>query len=186
MESRTHARRLAARLDDKRGDNNSYGPREPHFSRKTYIQQDICSAPLPFADKSVDFIVCSHTLEDIRDPVFVCKEMVRVAKRGYLECPSRTVESSMSPVRPNVIGSPHHRWFVEIDGNVVTFMHKSGIIYAEKHHLPQKFGNALRPGLRVVGLFWEGSFEFAERFFLNGSFSENQLEFVERVGGEKD
>src|SRR5262245_49885274 len=70
------------------------GSRE-YFTRDTWIQRDICShTPFPFTDKQIDFVICSHTLEDIRDPLFVCAEMIRIAKRGYIEVPSRLVESS--------------------------------------------------------------------------------------------
>jgi len=42
--------------------------------------------------KEVDFVSCSHVLEDLRDPIRVCEEIVRVGKRGYIEVPSKTAE----------------------------------------------------------------------------------------------
>jgi hypothetical protein len=69
------------------------GPQE-YFSKQSWCQRDICSrVPYPFADKSIDFVICSHVLEDIRDPLWVCAEMVRIGKRGYIEVPSRVAES---------------------------------------------------------------------------------------------
>src|SRR3712207_3406144 len=57
------------------------GPLPERFSADTWILRDIWDRePYPFADKEHDFVVCSHTLEDVRDPVFVCREMVRIAK----------------------------------------------------------------------------------------------------------
>ena len=60
------------------------GPDGPErFSADTWVQRDICDRePYPFEDEQFDFVVCSHTLEDVRDPIWVCDEMVRVAKRG--------------------------------------------------------------------------------------------------------
>jgi len=56
------------------------------FGPETWIVRDICARePFPFADGEVDFVVCSHTLEDIRDPLWVCSELTRVAKAGYIE-----------------------------------------------------------------------------------------------------
>ncbi len=74
------------------------------FSAKTFLQMDICQTPWPFADKQFDFVMCAHTLEDLRDPIAVCREMVRVAKAGYIEVPSRLVESTKGIERPFYCG----------------------------------------------------------------------------------
>lgn len=42
---------------------------------------------LPFATKSIDFVYCSHVLEHAAEPLMVCREIVRVGKRGYIETP---------------------------------------------------------------------------------------------------
>jgi hypothetical protein len=50
---------------------------------------DICFPEIwsHFRDKEFDFVVCSHVLEDVRDPIFVCSQIQRVAKAGYIETP---------------------------------------------------------------------------------------------------
>ena len=53
---------------------------------------DIDHEPNPATDKFFDFVYCRHTLEDIQNPLFVFQELVRVAKRGYIETPSPLVE----------------------------------------------------------------------------------------------
>src|SRR4051794_26446337 len=66
-----------------RGYLGHYGPMPERFSKDTWIVRDICDRePYPFCDKELDFVVCSQTLEDVRDPVWVCSEMVRIAKAG--------------------------------------------------------------------------------------------------------
>lgn len=43
---------------------------------------------LPFKDKAFDFVIASHVLEHISDPVTFFKEIQRVGKAGYIETPS--------------------------------------------------------------------------------------------------
>src|SRR3712207_5994257 len=55
------------------------------FSPDTWVQRDICDhEPWPFADGQFAFALCGHTLEDVRDPVWVCSELQRVARAGYI------------------------------------------------------------------------------------------------------
>ena len=77
------------------GGKPSQGGDKEWFTKDTWIQRDMCErAPWPFSDQQFDFVICSHTLEDIRDPLWVCTEMIRVGKRGYIEVPSRAWELS--------------------------------------------------------------------------------------------
>src|SRR5688572_5342175 len=99
------------------------GTRE-YFSAETWIQRDICErTPFPFVDKEIDFAICSHTLEDVRDPLWVCSEMIRVAKRGYIEVPSRVAESCRG-VESGQVGWSHHRWLIEIRDRRISFLMK--------------------------------------------------------------
>src|SRR5947199_219349 len=66
----------------------SQGGDVERFCKDTWVQRDICHHdPWPFRDKQFDFVICSHTLEDVRDPLWVCSELFRVGKRGYIEVP---------------------------------------------------------------------------------------------------
>lgn len=42
---------------------------------------------MPFKDQAFDFVIASHIAEHVDDPETFCKELVRVAARGYLETP---------------------------------------------------------------------------------------------------
>lgn len=47
----------------------------------------------PFADGEFDYVICSHVIEHVADPVSFMKEVFRVGKgRGYLEYPLITYE----------------------------------------------------------------------------------------------
>lgn len=45
---------------------------------------------LPFSVNQFDFAYCSHVLEHVPNPGAACKEIMRIAKRGYIETPTRT------------------------------------------------------------------------------------------------
>ncbi len=146
-----------------------YGEAEnERFTEKTWVQQDICT-PWPFEDGQFDFAVCSHTLEDVRDPVFVCKELQRVAKAGYLEVPSR-IEEHMTGIHGPWPGWAHHRWVCEIDEAAITFVHKS-------HAMPSIPHSPLPPERRVQWLWWEGGFAYRERILR--SIEEHDAYFAE-------
>ena len=49
---------------------------------------DIDYEPIPFPPNQFDFVHCRHTVEDIQNPLFVCQELFRIAKDGYIEHPS--------------------------------------------------------------------------------------------------
>jgi len=138
------------------------GDRE-FFTEETWIQRDICEkTPFPFADKEIDFVTCSHTLEDVRDPLWVCSEMIRVAKRGYIEMPSRVAESSRG-VEPNQVGWTHHRWLAEIEGDQVRFLMKYHMIHSNwRFSLPASYMKRLPEERHVQWLFWDDSFAFSE------------------------
>lgn len=92
------------------------GPGEIMFTKESYVSHDICSRePFPFKDKEFDFSTCSHVLEDIRDPLWVCSEIMRVSKAGYIEVPSKLYETTFNLEINNLAGASHHRWLVDLD-----------------------------------------------------------------------
>ncbi|MBY0369214.1 class I SAM-dependent methyltransferase [bacterium] len=145
------------------------GDEAERFSEQTYVQRDICGPdPWPFEDKQFDFAICSHTLEDIRDPIFVCRELNRVAKAGYIEVPSRLVESTRGVERPFFCGYYHHRWLCEIDENRIEFLFKPAMIHAYRQfHFRKPFYRKINPTLDASWLFWKNSFQYRERVIID-------------------
>ncbi len=163
------------------------GSSEERFSTRTWVQRDMCErVPWPFADGQFDFAVCSHTLEDVRDPVWVCGELVRVAKAGYVEVPSRLEEQAYGVQGPWV-GWGHHHWLVDITPGAIEFVFKHHVVHGDpRAHFPEGFAQGLSAEERVQQLWWEGGFEFAERIFtdaegLDGYLREFVAENVRRV-----
>lgn len=142
----------------------SQGGDREWFSKDTWVRRDICARePWPFADKQFDFVVCSHTLEDVRDPLWVCSELMRVGKRGYIETPSRLQESCRGLEQPNLVGLSHHRWFVEMGPGRATFMMKYHFVHGSfRFGFPARFAKTLQPEERIACLWWEGGFETSE------------------------
>ncbi|MGH2953233.1 MAG: class I SAM-dependent methyltransferase [Solirubrobacterales bacterium] len=150
------------------------------FDASTWVIRDMCDhEPWPFADDQFDFAVCSHTLEDIRDPVWVCRELIRVARAGYVEVPSRLEEQSYG-LCGEFVGWPHHRWLVDVVGDRVGFVVKPAILpIDERYFFPEGFVDGLESEERVQRLFWEGGFEYRERIFTKpGDFSDYLSGFV--------
>jgi hypothetical protein len=147
-----------------------YGPSRPaqggrveYFTKESWFQRDICHKdPFPFSDKEIDFIVCSHTLEDIRDPLWVCSEMIRVGKAGYIEVPSRLAESSRG-VEPGQVGWSHHRWLIDIDDSSLRFLMKYHLIHSHwRFSFPRRFLRSVPEERTVSWLFWQDSFKYSE------------------------
>src|SRR4051794_8143444 len=122
------------------------------FSEATWVQRDICDhEPWPFADRQFDFAICSHTLEDIRDPIWVCSELQRVARAGYIEVPSRLEEQTHGFEGPWT-GWSHHRWITEQSGDgTLEFTFKPHLVHGGSHvSLPAAVQQGLTPQQRVL------------------------------------
>jgi hypothetical protein len=148
------------------------------FSKATWIQRDICGRePWPFPDKHFDFVICSHTLEDIRDPLWVCSELIRVGKAGYIEVPSRLFESTLGVERSNTAGLSHHRWLIDIDGNEIRFLQKYHFIHSHwRYNLPNEYLRSQKPEAAVQWLWWKGTFRFSEVTIVGLADQERELQ----------
>ena len=145
-------------------------PAEERFTADTWVCHDICARePFPFDDDAFDFVVCSHTLEDVRDPVWVAGELSRIGRAGYVEVPSRLQEQSWGVNGPYV-GWSHHHWLIDVDqaAEHIDFVFK---LHALHHPGPTgwafsaRFAEALSERERVSTLWWDGAFSARERFF---------------------
>lgn len=100
---------------------------------------NINDEPLPFPDKSFDFVYCRHTLEDLWNPFLICKEMSRVAKAGYIETPSPMAElgrgvdgvcegGQFDAKHPPWRGYYHHQFIVWEHQGVLCFVRKYPLV----------------------------------------------------------
>lgn len=140
-----------------------YAPPAEHW-----FVHDICSSdPFPFPDKFFDFVLCSHTLEDVRDPVRVCRELSRVGKAGYVETPSPLVELTrgMDPTGRRWVGYSHHRWLVDVqDGELVLLFKPHFLRASRRFHFPPRYAERWnREGRAYTLLLWTGELRAREK-----------------------
>ena len=76
---------------------------------KAFVVADACA--MPFKDKIIDFAICSHIAEHIEDLEKFFLELIRIAKKGYLETPSKIAEILRH--------APNHRWLIYKKGNKI-------------------------------------------------------------------
>ena len=150
------------------------------FSRGSWHVQDICEGEWPWPDGFFDFSVCSHTLEDVRDPLVVCRELARISTRGYVEVPSRDREIYVKVrfARPRMalgklpeIGFPHHRWFCELESGRLRFLRKGlDVALRPDFYITRgELGRKLTEAESGIGLFWEESLSAEEVIEIDGS-----------------
>lgn len=64
---------------------------------------------LPFKEGAFAYIICSHILEHMDDPVLFAGELSRVGKAGYIQSPSEIAE--------RLFHWSFHRWYVNLVGD---------------------------------------------------------------------
>ena len=130
---------------------------DERFSADTWTMADACVAPWPFPDKYFDYSFCSHTLEDVRDPLVICKELVIFVK-------SRFFGLNVALGRIPEIGHEHHRWFVEVVENHVVFTAKDFRLMKHRGSIITRsdIGRKLNEIESGTYLFWENDFTYEE------------------------
>ena len=152
-------------------------PEKERFSEATWTIGDICDKdPWPYADDQFDFAICSQTLEDVRDPVGVCRELNRVAKAGYIEVPTRLAEQCAGVEGGEWSGWSHHHWICDFEDGGIVFTFKHHVVHRSKNHLPGSVGARLTPEERSQGFFWTGRFPYRERILFVPEELEAELE----------
>ena len=167
-----------------------YGEPDPEperFTADTWVEWDICDrTPWPFDDASFDYAICSHTLEDVRDPVWVCSELNRVAKAGYIEVPAR-VEEQTKGIHGAWVGWSHHHWLVDVDPGraAIQFVFKPHLLHEHPEFwVSLDWTLGLDAVDRVSRLFWDGSFSYRERIFFEPDELHRYLEETVEQAGE--
>jgi hypothetical protein len=160
-----------------RGVMGGYGPEPERFSAETWTERDICARePWPYEDGYFDFALCVTTLEDIRDPIWVCSELSRVANAGYVEVPTLFAELIYNVEGNGTwLGHEHHRWLVEPQDGGLVFTHKPHSLHPDwRVRVLPRWAESMTLEDRLLGLFWEGELPARERVVI-GPFPTDEL-----------
>lgn len=155
---------------DKRRVDHYRGTVEEQFTRSSWLPMDVCDTPWDWPNDFFDYVWCCQVVEDIRDPIGVCREMMRVGQAGFISTVHRSYESTVVQA-DGVVGYHHHRWLVEVVNDVLTFTWKSPILHVNP---------AMRPAHSTDWLLhigWHRDFEVAEQFV--GGDSGQRLELTQ-------
>ncbi|MBW4551316.1 MAG: class I SAM-dependent methyltransferase [Aphanocapsa sp. GSE-SYN-MK-11-07L] len=144
----------------------------PNLADKKTHYLDLNKDSLPYAEKSVDFVYYRHTLEDIYNPFWLCQEMQRIAKAGYIETQSPVAEfcrgiDGNNDDFPPWRGCMHHRYFVWNDQGILTFLPKYPIV---------EYLNFGEEENEIVDLLNSSSMYWNTHFFWNESIELKRLE----------
>jgi len=116
-----------------------------HPSSLQYTQLDLCACrEWPFRDDQFDLGLCSHCLEDLRDPLPAVHELSRVCRQVLIVVPSRLFEQTRGVDHPRYCGFPHHPWIVEYRDGKVMFRRKTPALMLPACHLVCPIGKTLR------------------------------------------
>jgi hypothetical protein len=156
---------------DTRGPDGSHGEVRERFTARTWVTRDACDrTPWPFRDNQFDVAVCVMTLADLRDPIWVCSELSRVAKSGYVEVPtivSELLQHEGDDAGGQHLGYAHRRWFVQMEGGELVFVHKAHDIHHDwSLRISQRWQERMTVADERQGLFWEGALPARERLLL--------------------
>ena len=127
-----------------------------YYKDKKFIQ--LKEKKLPFKDNEFDFIITSHVLEHVEDPIFFLNEIQRVSsKGGYIEVPTKLEDNF-------VFENKHdHLWHLDFDDDENKLMISKKINYFEPvltvssiKMLHKYFRKSL-----VLELYWENEINFS-------------------------
>lgn len=95
---------------------------EPTKHRTDLFRRDgkplvICDIEqLPFRDGVFEFVMCSHVLEHVENPIMACRELQRVAHAGFIETPTLMKDALFS------WADGMHKWHTTQIANRLLFM----------------------------------------------------------------
>lgn len=134
-----------------------------HFNKLnlnyTYIKPN---EKLPFKNKEFDYVISSHVLEHVPDPMMMKLEMERIAKSGYIELPTKLNDNMVFGCDEEDLG---HKWWFEFDDD------KQKLVFAKKIDALEKFvsvGSVFKlvkifEDSFIIQLYWHDDINMGQR-----------------------
>ena len=138
------------------------------YKDKKFVQ--LIQKKLPFKDKEFDFVIASHVLEHVTDPIFFLSEIQRVSSHGgYIEVPTKLEDNLVFENKKD------HLWHIDYDDDDNKLLISKKQNYFEPIltvSTIKKFQKYFRKSL-VIELYWENE--------INYSFIENSDDSLEKI-----
>jgi len=131
------------------------------YPHQTFVNAD--GENLPFKNKEFDYAVCNQVLEHVEHPEKFIKELVRIAKRGYIETPSLLGE--------HLFPKKSHRWVIlDIDNK---------LIFYDKSQMPGNYENDY--GSLFIQYLPYQSLTYKLLWFTEGALMNNRYEWKDDI-----
>lgn len=118
-----------------------------------------------------DFAICTHTLEDIYDPIVVLKNLPKIAKSGVITMPS--IKTELSNIEnKNWLGYIHHRWIFDQHDDKIFIIPKLGIL-----EIMCKGRNFYEPAFQEIMYSWTNDIPYS--MFMNNYLGPNAATVVQ-------
>ena len=127
---------------------------EKNYLDKKFVQ--LKEKKFPFKDKEFDFVIASHVIEHVEDVDFFIKELQRVAKKGYIEVPTK-LEDNL--VFENKNDHVWHMDFDDVNNKLIITKRTQFIEPILTVSSIKKFNKNFRKSL-VIELFWEDKIDY--------------------------
>ena len=126
------------------------------YKDKQFIQ--LIEKKLPFKDNEFDFVIASHVLEHVEDPVFFLNEIQRVSsKGGYIETPTKLEDNLVFENKND------HLWHIDFDDDENKILISKKQIFFEPVltvSTIKKLQKYFRKSL-VIELYWENEINYS-------------------------
>ena len=127
-----------------------------HHKDRNFVKLKKDSKKLPFEDNEFDFVIASHVIEHVEHIELFISEIQRIAKKGYLELPTK-LEDNLCFENRN-----EHKWQVDFDDVEMKILISERFEFFHpifSVNTAQKFREIFRTSL-VFELYWEDKINY--------------------------